>query len=71
MKKIMTLAVALCFTAVLSAGNAELKISNGDLNVACFGTVSVDCDGDGVPDYTGRTSCEYLQALLQQFMESC
>lgn len=67
----MTLVVAMFFTIVLSAGNLDSKNSSEIFTVACFGTVSVDCDGDGIPEYTGRTSCEYLQALLQQYMESC
>ena len=65
----MTLVTAMFFTIALSAGNFESKQLVEV--VGCTGSVGVDCDGDGIIDYYGTTSCEFLQALLQQFMESC
>ena len=37
------------------------------------GTLSVDCDGDDIPDYvfTGTLCFEHVDALIQQFNDSC
>ncbi len=71
MKKIMTLVAALFFTVALSAGTMNFNNYMADLSKACTTTVSIDCDGDGVIDYTGTTSCEYGAALTQQYIDSC
>lgn len=64
MKNLLTLVVVMLFTFSLSANNAEIKRQKNYF-------VAVDCDGDGIADYTGTTSEEHVGALIAQFMASC
>ncbi|MGO3260388.1 MAG: hypothetical protein ACTIK4_03485 [Mesonia sp.] len=64
MKNLFTLVVVALFTLSLSANNAEIKRQKNYF-------VAVDCDGDGIADYTGTVSEEYVDALIAQFKASC
>ncbi len=66
----MTLVAVLFFTVTLSAGTMNFDGNDPEIK-KCTTTVSVDCDGDGVADYTATVSCEYGAAMTQQFIDSC
>ncbi len=76
----MTLVAVLFFTVALSAENfgttgtnviskENSEISTNIVTGGCL--VRVDCDGDGIWDYSSTVGCEYSGALAQQYLDFC
>lgn len=72
MKKLLTVLTMFVFVFSMSAKNEiiEKPVIENDI-VQCLSQVSVDCDGDGQPDYVGTVDCAYELGLIQTFMDAC
>lgn len=71
MKKIVFLCSLGLFAFTLNANNENLEDGTDEAVSAANCLVSVTCAGSTEPDYVAKISCQYAEALAQQFLDSC
>ncbi len=71
MKKFLTPIFVLLFVFTLSSNATTVNELNDTPVDECTVTMSIDCDGDGVAEFTSTVDCEHRKAMRAFLMTVC